>query len=1428
MSPSFQIGVMNASSYTKLKSPTTSTPTSPVIKHIFDQGLQKYKGEIKDWKIFLENDHFYNPFKHGYLHAFCKQIFGFKLFGFKNKEDFEEGTRYFKSRQVYLQEKEDRCKREKKKGKQESNIKSKVKALSQWSERGKSDFLAGIQAFANKIQKDENTNVKDKSNEFVFGFVQALLAHQNGCSFIGHPTNIDENSEDLQKCYETGLGKSVPYFDIDILTPSTMEINYMQYINALKIVNAPNDVKLDVYVPGEEKLDVYVPEEKLDVYEPEEKLDVYVPEEILDVKLPEEVKLPEDVKLPEEVKLHDDAFEVVFNNFISISEVESDVPGNKMVNFIESHMNAENVQVASIQKNKVYTFTTSDIETFSLWKIQPLTNFAKISIDNYKVSETKNDILESNVPSEDSNIYPLWQFIAKRGLFEFLRNCGAKNQNLNIWFILRWCYFDGIEFALQKKDQFEQDLTLKWTEIQKRNFALIDLLDGIFKNLLGALQEALVFLPFRDVNDEEVKYLLKIHQGCTLFGFSNLKFTFNSAVYSNDEFSFSEDFFLSSTSKIDTFFRLCNMYKADRVVKSNFLKEYPLSKDYKMEGIPESKDIFSVFNLQNLSWENFAEQMQFRFNFPERANWVGPKIEHGVVDTNKQNQILDKFSSLDYCKGGMFLYFLNHLDLSQSKPILARYDILNIICSKFDLAIDGLMTYRYKDMVRNAIENFKSTPVVFGGYDSSSKESILIQFMSDNPRFIFQNFVAFRIMYRLYLCLFIPAKDRIKFLSEKIANDLNAKKIIKNISDTCKSTRVEFNEGDIQELAFFRFFRDYTTNIGQIFKLNFKASDLLQIFSFFIQPNTIDVIVFIQSIPILKQFQNQIILNIDNTLGVQKNSNFLSRRDILENDFRTQFKRDGYDINAFERFWSAFALEMTTKVKDINISDMMRHLLKKTTFNYRDYFEDILSNFRVDKSVSSFLIEQAQQIKLCGALYPTITIYGENACSINKEWMLQKFDVSNTWLKGLVDNIVVMLKKGFWSCTDGQELERASHILRWFGFKYMQQVNYLYDLKEWKHVDPNVKHVMQMIKYITMSPSIFPFMTKDFAQSLLDISQQKNLAICRLSTYQPLCLVFQTQKSEIEIPFQQWNTTMSNMKDKSNPFQDKIKSNNFRGCQWVLRTIADRNEVFLFRNLTIVQSDARKCNDNFIVDNSYLLEKEFGFNSLEEEMDFVSQSLKPEYKEKWKQIIFNTLKANRNNSDMNRVIKSKDCESPRAVDYGKGSRSTKVRDDQSLFTSRIATKIGFGDFSGDYDCVDTSDDNNRFWMITKQPFMSVEDLQQVKIQYESNKLPVFYIQLVQNVWSILDDIIGPKWCHNNSYQGNRNKTLLTNWLGPDTLTYILKPGFLNKPKNTEDKDLLEKWQTVYSLSELMRCDYFYPFLNPYDQELLAYQHLELS
>jgi hypothetical protein len=739
---------------------------------------------------------------------------------------------------------------------------------------------------------------------------------------------------------------------------------------------------------------------------------------------------------------------------------------------------------------------------------------------------------------------------------------------------------------------------------------------------------------------------------------------------------------------------------------------------------------------------------------------------------------------INYSRNETILFdpFLSYILQNIDVPIMfARNDILQLSCGyNLEHNMDPLMFKRYTHIVKKHYDVFKSVPFVFGGASPEALANpnlLVIEFQTARTLEIGVHYFAFRIFFYIWQVKLYAEVD-LPLLCDFFTSIIHDSSNSNNLYNFVRQSDGPF---------------DFIKSMLAFYKIQYIPSmEVFQtIWNMFSGKNALDYVMMMYFNPYFTQI-SKTLDTIDKKIVFTFN-----RASSLKRHIQIQYTADKLNPKDFDSFLEAL------QVNPKNV----QNVVSRSGFNYKSYIHNL--------QLEPIYTNQLNFLTACGTLIPMMSNYGEFGCTTNTKWMLTPIDLENTWLIRLTNNILDnILRNSFWYCSSNQDVnkQRCIHVLRWLSIPYMEQAS---QNRNPDKLDEITKSIVIMIQYLLRSPSCFPFLDKNATKSIVDYSEHSSTCLVTLSTSIPLAIVLHGKTKTETILFDTWKETMFQaMKLFRNP------KNYLALGQYVVRQEAFRNELYTMRNLELIRNMMMKCDKaTFLTDTTWDIATKFGFALIEDELKSVQDELKSS--REWNVITDKTIQISYQSSDVVTMIKNK-CESGnlRAVNYGKGSRSERVGGD----ILHVGAKYVFGKFSGNNECLpDTR--ANLYWMMLQQPFMQLDELIQLKEQFKSENYPTQYLNLVIHVWPILNDLIGPAWCSDdNVYRGNRNKTLLINWLGPKTLHYLLKPNYLTYP--SKEPLEVEDWATVSSIYNLCRTKFFYPFLNPYTQEFYAYQYLK--
>lgn len=521
----------------------------------------------------------------------------------------------------------------------------------------------------------------------------------------------------------------------------------------------------------------------------------------------------------------------------------------------------------------------------------------------------------------------------------------------------------------------------------------------------------------------------------------------------------------------------------------------------------------------------------------------------------------------------------------------------------------------------------------------------------------------------------------------------------------------------------------------------------------------------------------------------------------------------------------------------------------------------------------------------CDFMFPIITNVGDQGCTLENNWMIMNIphkDSKELMSEMITKFLKIYITDGLWFCENQstQNKTNAIHLARWVGInhisaasesKYHSNIGQFYS-----HLNEDTKKVILMARFLNHSQSAFPYLGEDTANELLyDIikeTEMTQVGIIRISKNTPLTLVFRTNIRNPKndntglyykhihycVPFLTWKKWIKNTDlicEGSSPTILENRINSKKMQAFIRMGVYNLNVGVPIKKMLLVSSEylvnmhAKKCGNKegwMRPDNKARVDLNNPkiFKTVDEELSMpnIDPTIFNQYE--WSQykdhIVPETLAINQyNTSTMKKRSVCYDGKFPRVIKFGRGSNMMKELDKKKSKRIRINKMFDSEDyyfsstwkFTGDIECYEANLQTNKHWMLKTQEFTSLKILKKYKKTHTKGGLPTDYLDACIKAWDNLDDIMGQYWC-TNGYRGDRTKTILLSWLGPDTVAYlsIIDIESLEEEEyipNIYSKDR-KSWNTIYLLKELCKTPGFYPFINPRQQEALAFKHKDTA
>lgn len=456
--------------------------------------------------------------------------------------------------------------------------------------------------------------------------------------------------------------------------------------------------------------------------------------------------------------------------------------------------------------------------------------------------------------------------------------------------------------------------------------------------------------------------------------------------------------------------------------------------------------------------------------------------------------------------------------------------------------------------------------------------------------------------------------------------------------------------------------------------------------------------------------------------------------------------------------------------------------------------------------------------KYCNYLFPAMDNYGDPGCRVSETWMLDmppmEFAI-NPLTERLLKYVDEEIYTGsLWECSnswvgqirryaqafardhnfvDPENQERLTdsnaqrylnlwHLVRWLGITFFKGV------MTQGGSNPNPRNWTNTVKHLTMwmlrSGSVYPFATSQQADSMIDALGnlgQKHACVVRLSTSQVLGIEVRTPRANprwnpelpyepkylsITIPVNVWAGVNSKAYENRGVWFTTVPKD-WREVDFTMRYQLYQNydKLVMVRNLGSIKVYLDSCGFNVDLRTRFWnFEKSEKFDwrgfgeirhtflrkTTEDALDDITPVVKKKFKRLqpiWNKIMSLTIRVNAPGEGMITASSSTLCRSgtyPR-MDFSKGGN--------------INTP----------DCTDKP-----LWMY-KQPLLDTIKLQKLIQHYVKKKKDPQLLDDILRVWQALssDRSLTAHWC-NTGNRGNRNKTLLINWLGADCIKYIAR------------------------------------------------------
>jgi len=502
--------------------------------------------------------------------------------------------------------------------------------------------------------------------------------------------------------------------------------------------------------------------------------------------------------------------------------------------------------------------------------------------------------------------------------------------------------------------------------------------------------------------------------------------------------------------------------------------------------------------------------------------------------------------------------------------------------------------------------------------------------------------------------------------------------------------------------------------------------------------------------------------------------------------------------------------------------------------------------------------------KNCASKYAAMKDTGEEYCTDEKYWMLNQFPPyqnMNRRMKAIYDYVKInFYDHCLWDCSYRRTLRKGNkeenittklyvdysqisetnqslkaaqiwHIVRWLGVDFWTKTIGLDNLITGSR--PNWCHsVERVLQWVLRSGSVYPFATDDMVENMISVlgrEGEKHAAVMRLSTSQ--FLTFQLRKDTDPIRALDWLSW----------FPNPIRS--IREVEYVfrLRLWTLRNLV-LVRNISTIMAYLESCGHNQKMNAIYDQPHRIWKFSKRSEDIYLRETIEADFEDLLE--------------GPARLQKApKEFQDLRVKTILVNAHAGLVGEKYGICMGNGYSRIDFGEIErggnvdgrGDVNIVKCITD--RDWMFD-QPLLDGRVIEALLKKYKKAGKPIRFLENLTNIWNFFSILDNSLWC-NVGKRGNRNKTMMINWLGMDCINIVgeklLKDqAFLRSPKQffaqvrTSEgwKDFKtgierESYLRFLTLWELLYEPSFDLFMTPVEQKFYAltypgFLHVRLS
>lgn len=491
----------------------------------------------------------------------------------------------------------------------------------------------------------------------------------------------------------------------------------------------------------------------------------------------------------------------------------------------------------------------------------------------------------------------------------------------------------------------------------------------------------------------------------------------------------------------------------------------------------------------------------------------------------------------------------------------------------------------------------------------------------------------------------------------------------------------------------------------------------------------------------------------------------------------------------------------------------------------------------------NYYTDYVQQTRFCKNLFPSMDNFGDPGCAISPTWMQQDLpdlDGVNPLMKQLYKQAKSTFYSGsLWECsTPATQNLQIWHLVRWCGLDYWRR--YLTPGR----VREDTAKITSVLMYALRSGSVYPFYTRSMVDNLLtNLGPKADAQGCVITLSSAVVLGLEvvtarppgagpgpdgkppSRYMSAVIPFEEWQNWFDTPPKRYAVIDYQLRLKLWKG----LTGLNLPRRLVMLRNLPSIKVYLQSCGVRA------------DWRALGAALKRLVGSARPLQKGSAVREVFSRSTTKQALADTDRYVRNKlqdqDAASVDPVDL----RDWKALMAATLLVNaegenQVLTGLNDACSTGSFPRVvdltgKTKCDTGKGW-IYKQPLITQAGLRKAANQnkYRDSQ----YLRHVMNAWPFLDKlgtVVSRRWCLWGN-QGNRNKTVFVNWLGPDCLRYLFRvwkprmgdptPVLARAPRDTA-MHMQCNW-VLTALTQCLQDPSVYPFISPQQAKLYATEY----